>query len=151
MHPLKPEFDLSKLVRELEEILAMLTADHNEGAFPQCVEEAVVVPVNRDDDLRAAEAGPLPECDKASRPMPQGIQRNERDVLYNDALVVITEFGQASPVILQMWLSIDFNRATSILNQFQADGLVSSKGRIRHKAYSLRYDNGGARQGLHST
>jgi S-DNA-T family DNA segregation ATPase FtsK/SpoIIIE len=65
-------------------------------------------------------------------------QRDERDDLYDDALVVLTEFGQASPAVLQMWLSIDYSRALTILNRFQADGLISSKGKVRHKAYSQR-------------
>jgi len=52
--------------------------------------------------------------------------------------VVLTEFGQASPAVLQMWLSIDYSRALTILNRFQVDGLISSKGKVRHKAYSLR-------------
>ena len=64
---------------------------------------------------------------------------NDRELLYDDALVVITEFGHASAAILQMWLSIDYRRATKILNQFQADGLISAKGRVRHKAFVLRH------------
>ena len=50
--------------------------------------------------------------------------------------MVLTEFGQASPAILQMWLSIDYSRAMTILNRFQAEGLISSKGKVRHKAFS---------------
>lgn len=137
MHPIKPEFDLLKLVRGLEEILAMVNADHT-GTIGQCVKEVAVMPVNHKEDAIAAEPGSLLERDKAYGPMPEEVQPNERDGLYDDALVVITEFGQASPVMLQMWLSIDYRRATNLLNQFQADGLVSSKGRVRHKAYSLR-------------
>jgi S-DNA-T family DNA segregation ATPase FtsK/SpoIIIE len=57
--------------------------------------------------------------------------------LLNNALVVITEFGEATPEILQMWLSIDFNRATRILTRLEADGLISSKGKVRHKAFEL--------------
>ena len=63
-----------------------------------------------------------------------GVHRFETDELLNDALVVITEFGQASPAILQMWLSIDYNRATQILTKLEADGLISSKGRIHRKS-----------------
>jgi DNA segregation ATPase FtsK/SpoIIIE-like protein len=136
MHPIKPEFDLLKLVRGLEEILAMVNADHT-GTIGQCVKEVAVMPVNHKEDAIAAEPGSLFDRDKACG-HPEKVQRNERDGLYDDALVVITEFGQASPVMLQMWLSIDYRRATNIFNQFQADGLVSSKGRVRHKAYLLR-------------
>jgi S-DNA-T family DNA segregation ATPase FtsK/SpoIIIE len=57
--------------------------------------------------------------------------------LLNDALVVITEFGEATPEILQMWLSIDFNQATRILTRLEAEGLISPKGKVRHKAFEL--------------
>ena len=60
------------------------------------------------------------------------------DELFDEALVVVTEFGNATPSILQMWLSIDYARATRILGDFEAQGLVSSKGRVRHKAFELR-------------
>jgi DNA segregation ATPase FtsK/SpoIIIE-like protein len=65
-------------------------------------------------------------------------QPAKRDDLYDDALVVVTEFGHASPAMLQMWLSIDYTRAITILNHFQAEGVISSKGKVRHKAFSLR-------------
>src|SRR6185369_12571079 len=129
MHPLTKEFDLSKLVRGLEEILAMVNADHS-GGFDQCVKE---VAGNHEDDAIAAYPGSLADGDKDCEPRGEEVQPNQRDCLYNDALVVITEFGEASPVILQMWLSIDYLRATNILNQFHADGLVSPKGKVRHK------------------
>jgi len=144
MHPLNPEFDLLKLRRPLEEILAMVKADPNGGAFARCEDEAAVVPVHRKDDAIAAEpdialADDHPEPKMACEPVLSEVgQRDERDDLYDDALVVVTEFGQASPAILQMWLSIDYGRAMTILSRFQADGLISSKGKVRHKAFSLR-------------
>jgi len=62
----------------------------------------------------------------------------DSDELFDEALIVVTEFGNATPSILQMWLSIDYHRARRILKDFEAQGLVSSKGRVRHKAFELR-------------
>jgi DNA segregation ATPase FtsK/SpoIIIE-like protein len=144
MHPHKTEFDLLKLRRQLEEILAMVKADHNGGPSARCEDEVVVLSVHREDEAIAAEpdtslADELPEPETACEPVLSEVgQQDERDVLYDDALVVLTEFGQASPAMLQMWLSIDYSRALTILSRFQADGLISSKGKVRHKAFSLR-------------
>ncbi|HLF82653.1 MAG TPA: DNA translocase FtsK [Blastocatellia bacterium] len=144
MHPLKPEFDLSKLRRQLEEVLAMLNADHNGAAFNRSENEVVLLSVHPGDDTIAAEpdgalANDHREPETPCEPVLREVgQRDERDDLYDDALVVVTEFGQASPAVLQMWLSIDYGRATTILTRFQADGLISSKGKVRHKAFSLR-------------
>jgi DNA segregation ATPase FtsK/SpoIIIE-like protein len=128
MHPLNPNFVLPELRRQLEEIL-VLVSDHNGSALPAGENSAGV-------------AEPYVECSESESAcetlLVEYDQPNDRDDLYDDALVVVTEFGHASPAILQMWLSIDYGRAIRILNRFQADGLVSSKGRIRHKAYSLR-------------
>ena len=143
MHPHKPEFDLPKLRRQLEEILAMVKADHNCAAFNRSVDEQTVLPVHENDAAAAkpdiALADHHSEPERACQPALSEVgQRDERDDLYDDALVVLTEFGQASPAVLQMWLSIDYGRALTILNRFQVDGLISSKGKVRHKAYSLR-------------
>ena len=62
----------------------------------------------------------------------------DSDELFDEALIVVTEFGSATPSILQMWLSIDYHRAARIVRDFEAQGLVSSKGRVRHKAFELR-------------
>jgi DNA segregation ATPase FtsK/SpoIIIE-like protein len=143
MHPVKPEFDLPKLRRQLEEILATVKADRNGAAFNRSADEETVLSV-RENDATAAEpdialADDHTEPETACEPAPSEVgQRDERDDLYDDALVVVTEFGHASPAILQMWLSIDYGRAMTILSRFQADGLISSKGRVRHKAFSLR-------------
>jgi DNA segregation ATPase FtsK/SpoIIIE-like protein len=135
------EVELLKLRRQLEEILAMVQEDHNGQAFNRSANEASSS-AHHDNDAPAADpalAGDQPEPATDCKPVPIDIgQIDERDPLYDDALVVVTEFGQASPAILQMWLSIDYGRAITILNRLQADGLVSSKGRVRHKAYSLR-------------
>jgi DNA segregation ATPase FtsK/SpoIIIE-like protein len=112
---------LSVLRRELEEILAVVTND-------VCVEvpqEPGSTPVQPHDELPN-------ELSRAAN------ESNARDALFEDALVVITEFGQVSPAILQMWLSINYARATELLNEFQTQGLVSPKGKVRHKAYELR-------------
>ena len=143
MHPLKPEFDLPKLRRQLEEILAMVKADHNGAASNRSADEEIALPVHENNattaepDIALADDLPEPETVFALVLSEVG-QQDERDDLYDDALVVLTEFGQASPAVLQMWLSIDYNRALTILNRFQANGLISSKGKVRHKAYSLR-------------
>jgi DNA segregation ATPase FtsK/SpoIIIE-like protein len=144
MHPLNPECDLLKLRRQLEEILAMVKADRNGGASARCEDEVAVLSVDREGAATAAEpdialADDHPKTETACEPALSKVgQPDEQDDLYDDALVVVTEFGQASPAILQMWLSIDYGRAITILNRFQADGLISSKGKVRHKAFSLR-------------
>ena len=120
MHPRNPDLVLPELRRQLEEILVMLRSDRERYA-------AIAEP----------DVGRL-QSERASDSLLVEYDSDGKDDLYDDALVVVTEFGQASPAILQMWLSIDYSRATRILNRLQADGLVSNKGRVRHKAYSLR-------------
>lgn len=141
MHPLKPEFDLPKLRRQLEEILALVTAD-NGVVFVQRTDEETAPSVHESDTSLAgagdASADTRSESEMDCEPLLlEDGQPAKPDDLYNDALVVVTEFGQASAAILQMWLSIDYGRAITILNRFQAEGLISSKGRVRHKAFSL--------------
>src|SRR3989442_14488822 len=105
MHSHKPEFDLLKLRCQLEEILAMVKADHNVGTFDRSEDERAALSVHLEDG--AAPAGPdinstddHPESDTPLDPPPSEVgQRLERDDLYDDALVVITEFGQASTAI----------------------------------------------------
>ncbi len=143
MHPHEPEFALLKLRRQLEEILAMVKADHNGAASNRSADEEIVLSFHENNATAAepdtALADDLPEPDAVFAPvLSEAGQQDERDDLYDDALVVLTEFGQASPAMLQMWLSIDYSRALTILSRFQADGLISSKGKVRHKAYSLR-------------
>jgi DNA segregation ATPase FtsK/SpoIIIE-like protein len=120
---------LSKLRRELEEILAIVEAHPTNGVRAQA-------------DLRQASAPDesSDEHEPVQQHEPPGIDKS-RDELYDNALVVVTEFGQATPSILQMWLSIDYSRATQILTQFETEGLVSSKGKLRHKAYARRRSN----------
>jgi DNA segregation ATPase FtsK/SpoIIIE-like protein len=142
MHPLNPEFALQKLRSQLEEILAMVKADHNGGALARFVDEPAGLSIHSEDDTIAEPdigVDHNPEPETACLPdLSKAVQPDQPDDLYDDALVVVTEFGQASPAILQMWLSIDYNRAITILNRFQADGLISSKGKVRHKAFSIR-------------
>lgn len=125
----KLELSLSELRRELEQILAMIKADSNGGDRAMQQEgEAAAQPEGRDAQLETSQPAE-----------PRGLdQSSGTNELYDDALVVVTEFGTASPAILQMWLSIDYNRATRILREFEAQGLVSSRGKVRHKAYALR-------------
>jgi|SRR5262245_716570 len=117
---------LLKLRRDLEEILAMLSWKPRRSL---AVRQKPVPSTSR------AELQTLPRVDS---PKPQQSPNAERDDLFDDALVVVTEFGEASPTILQMWLSIDYARACRLVSQLVALGLVSSKGRVRHKAYELR-------------
>jgi DNA segregation ATPase FtsK/SpoIIIE-like protein len=110
---------LSELRRGLEEILALSTRDGREST-----------------DMGADKSLPA-----STTLAPALIEKNlaaDSDELFDDALIVVTEFGNATPSILQMWLSIDYDRATRILKEFEAQGLVSSKGRVRHKAFELR-------------
>lgn len=143
MHPPNPEFTLPKLRRQLEEILAMVTADHTGATFVHSADKQPMVSVLEYDasvaepEIAVAEA--CPESDTICEPAAlEDGHPDKRDDLYDDALVVLTEFGQASQAVLQMWLSIDYSRATAILNRFQAEGLISSKGKVSHKAFSLR-------------
>ena len=142
MDPLKSEFDLPKLRRQLEEILAMVKADHNGAAFVQSTDEETGPSVHEnasiaEPSVALADESPESETD-CDPPLLEGGQPDKRDELYDEALVVVTEFGQASPAVLQMWLSIDYGRAITILNRFQAEGLISAKGKVRHKAFSQR-------------
>jgi S-DNA-T family DNA segregation ATPase FtsK/SpoIIIE len=113
------QFRLLELRRELEEILAMVTTD---STFAQTKRQDCE---SAPDETRDVQRG-ISET--------SGVHQFETDELLNDALVVITEFGQASPAILQMWLSIDYNRATQILTKLEADGLITSKGKVHHKS-----------------
>ena len=123
MHPITSEIDWPKLRRELEDILSIIKTDHRDGI--------VIGP----DDTPAIQY----ESETASQSqLADDSQPEETDALFNDALLVLTEFGQASPAILQMWLSIDYARSVTMINRFQKEGLISSKGRVRHKAFSLR-------------
>jgi DNA segregation ATPase FtsK/SpoIIIE-like protein len=113
---------LSELRRELEDILAMVARD-----------------VREDADTAVLKSLPAPEpIESVSSESSEVNLPTEPDNLFDDALVVVTEFGKATPAALQMWLSIDYARAARILSDFEARGLVSSKGRVRHKAYELR-------------
>ena len=130
MYPHK-QLDLPKLRRQLEELLAMVATD---------------LKIERvSESERAHFVGTELAIDESQLEMPicPGSNENndnptDHDSLSDDALVVITEFGHASASLLQMWLSIEYGRAIKILDQFQADGLISAKGRVRHKAFVLR-------------
>src|SRR5262245_63215424 len=126
------ELDLPELRRQLEELLAMVATDLKIDRGSPSMQAHFVVTEAVDNNSHLIR----PNC-----PQPNGNidDETDRDSLTDDALVVITEFGQASAEILQMWLSIDYGRAIKILNQFQADGLISAKGRVRHKAFVLRH------------
>ena len=151
MHPPSPEFNLPMLRRQLEEILAIVKGGNCAPFIQRAIDETA--PSVHENNASFAEpddtlANEYPDsetpCDQLLDKGQQYDQDNlYQDELYDDALVVVTEFGHASPSILQMWLSIDYGRAITILNRLQADGLVSSKGRVRHKAYSLRRSEAG--------
>ena len=138
MHSQKEEFGLPELRRQLEELLNMVKADTNGLAFNQRIQNA------SDTGRNFSFSGDHYQRDTACEPPSRETTHHEvthpeeRDALYDDAVVVVTEFGQASPAILQMWPSIDYSRAFTIMSRFQADGLISSKGKVRHKAFALR-------------
>ena len=125
------ELRLSELRRELEEILLIINANPS-GAERATHRQREASRPNLGDAEHEASQPPKP-CD-ADGSVPDG--------LYDDALAVVTEFGQASHAILQLWLSIDYPRAERILRVFEAQGLVSPRGRVRHKAYGLRRSKG---------
>jgi len=119
-----PTTQLSELRRQLEELLALLNS-------------------NARDDTSAANqergsATKLQEIESTKVAHDARLRISNADELFDDALVLLTEFGTATPAMLQMWLSIDYNRASRILSEFQAQGLVSPRGKARHKAYELR-------------
>jgi DNA segregation ATPase FtsK/SpoIIIE-like protein len=126
---------LSELRQELEEILALVSSDLHDNGAPRNRRLLHSLPTQRDDQPSLSTPTQSTEPHEAKR-------SRARDDLFDDALVVVTEFGQASPAILQMWLSIDYNRATKILTQFETEGLVSPRGKVRHKAYTLRRSRG---------
>jgi DNA segregation ATPase FtsK/SpoIIIE-like protein len=131
MYPHK-KLDLPELRRHLEELLAMVATDLKIDPGSQSVQA----------NFWETEAeGDRSQLNTPNCPQPNANNGDEtdRDSLSDDALVVITEFGHASAALLQMWLSIDYGRAIRMLDQFQADGLISSKGRVRHKAFVLRH------------
>jgi DNA segregation ATPase FtsK/SpoIIIE-like protein len=138
MHPLNPEFALQKLRSQLEEILAIVKAAPSGCALARFEDEIVVLSVALEGDATGVEPGSEIALADDRPEIETACESDAPDDLYDDALVIVTEFGQASPAILQMWLSIDYNRAITILNRFQADGLISSKGKLRHKAFSTR-------------
>ncbi len=125
------QLHLSELRRELREILTMIEATSS-AAVRATAQECEASLSN----LHQA----VPETPTSENPRNAGA--SAPDGLFDDALVVVTEFGQASPAILQMWLSIDYSRATRILREFESQGLVSSRGKVRHKAYALRRSQG---------
>ena len=136
MNSQKQEFNLPELRRQLEELLLMVKADLNRPAFHKRTFDVVDITPPTHSDNHQERCTAQPESHEVA--LPDAAEPDERDSLYDDALVVVTEFGQASPAILQMWLSIDYSRASTIISRFQADGLISAKGRIRHKAFELR-------------
>lgn len=124
------QLHLSEVRRQLQEILLMIEATPSvpEPLNHQQREASPVTPGHVDHENQSAK--------------PSDANESAIDKLFDDALVVVTEFGQASPAILQMWLSIDYARAMRILREFEAQGLVSSRGKVRHKAYAIRRSKG---------
>ena len=124
------QLHLSEVRRQLQEILLMIEAT---PSGPERIMH----------QLRKASRPTLGDAEHESQStIPSDANESTLDKLFDDALVVVTEFGQASPAILQMWLSIDYGRAMRILREFEAQGLVSSRGKVRHKAYALRRSKG---------
>ena len=50
-----------------------------------------------------------------------------RDELFHDAVRIVTEFGNASPSVLQLWLSISYSRARDILKQLEDSGFIAQR------------------------
>jgi len=124
MDPTKVALRVSDLRRELEEILKIVKADPANA-------------VRAEVEVCRASVSDQPSAEHETVHHEVPLVDQSRDDLYDNAIVVVTEFGHATPSILQMWLSIDYSRAARILSQLEAEGLVSSKGKPRHKAYAL--------------
>ncbi len=74
-----------------------------------------------------AEEAPVAAEPPASEPeeaAPPPARREDRDELYDQAIAAVKERGRGSVVVLQRKLSIGFTRATRILEQLVADGVV---------------------------
>ncbi len=125
------QLHLSELRRELKEILSIIEATPSAEARATHPQPEASLP-----NPHKGSPETIPPAN------PSSVAASASDDLCDDALVVVTEFGQASPYILQMWLSIDYGRAMRILREFEALGLVSSRGKVRHKAYALRRSKG---------
>jgi len=139
MNPLRQELYLPKIRRELEEILAIVREapdgrERHSDPVSAITTEANRVVATPDQTQQLIQ----PEFAAVSTLPDNPNSADTTQQLYDDALVVITEFGHASPSVLQMWLSIDYARAAAIFERFQKEGLVSSNGRVRHKAFALR-------------
>lgn len=138
MDPLRQEPYLPKIRRELEEILAMVRETLDGRDRPSAPVSVITAEANTLVTTTDQQQLTQPESAVVSN-LPDNPENAETTgQVYDDALVVITEFGQASPSILQMWLSIDYGFAATIFERLQKEGLVSSNGRVRHKAYALR-------------
>ena len=129
---------LAELRQGLEEVLAMISGDSSlvrleleDPSFPIGAEDHATRDVTHAGMRTANRLSPGEERSCSA-------ESSESDPLVDDALVVITEFGQVSPSILQMWLSIDYVRALRLLKALESKGLITAKGRVRHKAYELR-------------
>lgn len=140
----KPTFGLPDLRRELEEILALLNGSAFQEPRPEQPPGPSSAQLEREPNPASECAAAKPEADRSGEPdelfdaRPDELFEDALDSLFEDALEVVTEFGDASPAILQMWLSIDYSRAARIVSQLEAKGLVSPKGRVLHKAFELR-------------
>lgn len=121
--------ELSKLRRGLEEILALVS----DGVDGDGTPKQAPLP-----DPVSVEGDPCVVSESRSAENSGACQSGDRDELFEEALEVVIEFGNASPAILQMWLSIDYSRAARILSQLEAQGMVTGKGKVRDKAYERR-------------
>ena len=139
MHPINTEFDWPKLRRDLEDILTIINAGHKDAQFNQSPNEQAILSILNNEAMITEAVGDNRHSEPAHRhELTRNNESDASDDLYDNAIVVLTEFGQASPAILQMWLSIDYGSAMTIMSRFQTEGLISSKGRVKHKAFSIR-------------
>jgi len=53
-----------------------------------------------------------------------------RDVLYDDAVSLISREGKASTSFIQRHLQIGYNRAARIIEQMESEGIVSTANRV---------------------
>jgi S-DNA-T family DNA segregation ATPase FtsK/SpoIIIE len=70
----------------------------------------------------------------------RGHSANQRDRLYEAALRIVLESGQASVSLIQRRLSIGYNRSARIVEQMEREGLVTAAAGPRPRELRARPD-----------
>jgi len=59
-----------------------------------------------------------------------GGKASEADVLYDEAIAIVTKEGKASTSFIQRHLQIGYNRAARIIEQMEKEGIISPANRV---------------------